>query len=98
VTLDRPFVDVMVPFDGLGPDYFEASSDEIAVTGQRSGERIELGDRISVSIENVSLVRRLVVGRRMVREVRQRGRGRSKGGSGKETKGRPRAGPKGRRR
>jgi ribonuclease R len=96
VTLERPFVDVMVPFDALGPDHFEPAGDEIAVTGQRSGERIELGDRISVSIENVSLVRRLVVGRRVVSEVRQRGRGRSKGGSPKETRGRPRAGPKAR--
>jgi ribonuclease R len=78
VTLERPFVDVMVPFDALGPDYFEPAGDEIAVTGQRSGERIELGDRILVTIENVSVVRHLVVGRRVVREVRQRGRGRSK--------------------
>ena len=98
VTLERPFVDVMVPFDALGPDYFEPAGDEIAVVGQRSGERIELGDRILVTIENVSVVRRLVVGRRVVREVRQRGRGRSKGGARRETKGRPGSRSKARRR
>jgi ribonuclease R len=73
VTLDQPFVDVMVPYDALGLDYFEPTEDEIAVVGKRSGERIELGDRISLSIENVSLARRLIVGRRVVREVRERG-------------------------
>ncbi len=72
LTLEHPFVDVMVPFDALGSDYFAPSDDEIAVVGQRSGERIELGDRMCVSIEDVSVVRRLVIGRRVARELRQR--------------------------
>ncbi len=64
VSLDDPFVDVMVRLDSLGPDHYETTEDELAVVGLRSGDSVALGDRITVQIEDVSLARRTVSARR----------------------------------
>ncbi len=65
VALDHPFVDVLVRFEALGPDRYEADEDALSVTGVRSGDRIELGDRIVVEIEDVAILRRAVFARRI---------------------------------
>jgi ribonuclease R len=69
VSLDAPFVDVLVRFEGLGPDRYEASEDEISVVGARSGDTISLGDRMLVTIEDVAVLRRTVYARRVVPEA-----------------------------
>ncbi len=33
VALDQPYVDVLVRFEGLGPDHYELGEDEISVAG-----------------------------------------------------------------
>lgn len=66
VTLDDPFVDVLVRFESLGLDRYELSDDHLAVFGSRSGERIALGDPLVVELEEVSLWRRSLLGRRLV--------------------------------
>lgn len=63
-NLDDPYVDVMVRLDSLGPDHYEPTEDELAVVGLRSGDSLSLGDRITVEIEDVSLLRRTVYARR----------------------------------
>jgi ribonuclease R len=65
VTLDQPFVDVLVRYDALGPDHYEPSDDELHVVGARSGDRVALGDRIVVQIEDVAVLRRSVYARRI---------------------------------
>ncbi len=64
-VLDDPFVDVLVRFESMGPDRYELSDDGLMVRGSRSGDRIALGDRITIVIEDVALVRRTISGRRI---------------------------------
>lgn len=65
VVLDEPFVDVMVRFESLGSDRYEVSDDGLRVEGQRSGDRVALGDRMTLEIEDVALLRRSIYGRRL---------------------------------
>ena len=69
VSLDAPYVDVLVRFEGLGPDRYEIGADEISVVGARSGDTISLGDRMLVIIEDVAILRRTVYARRVVPEA-----------------------------
>ena len=64
-VLDEPFVDVLLRFESLGPDRYEAGDDGLSVVGRRSGERIALGDRVTLVIEDVALLRRTIYGRRV---------------------------------
>jgi ribonuclease R len=66
VTLDAPFVDVLVRYESMGPDHYEISEDELSVVGARSGDTLSLGDRISVIIEDVAVLRRSVYAKRIV--------------------------------
>ena len=74
VTLDDPFVDVLVRYEALGPDRYEVSENELSAVGQRSGDTVSLGDRVEVEIEDVAVLRRTVYARRLVpSEVTERG-------------------------
>jgi ribonuclease R len=64
-VLDEPFVDVLVRFESLGPDRYEAGDDGLSVAGRRSGDRISLGDRVTLVIEDVALLRRTIYARRV---------------------------------
>jgi len=66
VTLDAPFVDVLVKHESLGPDHYELSDDELSVVGSRSGDTVSLGDRMAVVIEDVAILRRQVLARRVL--------------------------------
>jgi len=91
VNVDEPFVDVLVRMEALGPDRYDLDDEKLRVIGARSGDRIALGDRMLVQIEDVSILRRTVYGRRVVdpeargerkrpkREVRRTGRTEAKG-------------------
>jgi len=68
VTLDQPFVDVLVRFESMGPDQYQLAEDELSVVGVRSGDTLSLGDRIAVVIEDVAILRRQVHARRVVPE------------------------------
>lgn len=68
VTLDDPFVDVLVRYESLGPDHYRTDDDELGVRGERSGDRVSLGDRLTVTIEDVALQRRSVLARRVLPE------------------------------
>ncbi len=64
VQLDAPFVDVLVRLEDLGADRWEVDDDTLRVVAARSGEVIALGDRLSVDIIDVAILRRTVYGRR----------------------------------
>jgi ribonuclease R len=66
VNVDDPFIDVLVRMESLGPDSYALDEDGLRVIGQRGGDRIALGDAMLVQVEDVSILRRTVYGRRLV--------------------------------
>jgi ribonuclease R len=66
VNVDDPFIDVLVRMEALGNDSYALDDEGLRVIGQRSGDRIALGDAMMVVIEDVSILRRTVYGRRMI--------------------------------
>ncbi len=66
VMIPDPFIDVLVPYQELGPDRYELSEDELSVVGTRSGDTVSLGDTLLLEIEDVSILRRTVYGRRLL--------------------------------
>jgi ribonuclease R len=65
VSLVEPFVEVLIRFELLGPDRYELADDELTVVGLRSGDSIRLGDVVMLEIDDVSILRRTVYGRRI---------------------------------
>lgn len=65
INVEEPFVDVLVRFESIGRERYELSDNELYLVAPRSGDRIQLGDKMTVEIEEVSLMRRSVYGRRL---------------------------------
>lgn len=65
ISLDSPFVDVLIRYEAMGPDQYSLSEDELSAVGARSGDTISLGDRVEVTIEDVAILRRQTYGRRL---------------------------------
>jgi ribonuclease R len=70
VTLDEPFVDVLIRTEDLGADW-TIEDDGLMATSGRSGDSLRLGDRLLVTIADVALLRRQVTGRRVAHESRK---------------------------
>jgi ribonuclease R len=68
VALDDPFVEVLVRSEDLGHEPFEQDDDGLFLVGARSGDRIGLGDLMTVEIREVSLSRHTVYARRLSAE------------------------------
>ncbi len=66
VALDAPFVDVLVRFEDCGAEGFALDDDGLRAVAKRSGEAIQLGDRMTLDVIDVSVLRRAVYGRRVV--------------------------------
>lgn len=62
VSLDDPFVEVLVRYASLGTDSFTPDEHGLRVTGARSGLTFALGDRVNLTIEEVVVARRQIVG------------------------------------
>ncbi len=76
VALDAPFVDVLVRHEDLGADRYELDDDGLRAVGARSGDAVQLGDRMTIEVTDVAILRRTVYGRRFqegVRAVHRRG-------------------------
>jgi ribonuclease R len=71
VQLDAPFVDVLVRLEDLGAGGFELDDEGLKVVGRSNGEVVMLGDRMTVEIVDVAILRRTVYGRRIL--LRQSG-------------------------
>jgi ribonuclease R len=91
ITLDDPFVDVLVKTEDLGPDY-EIEDDGLMAISRRSGDAIRLGDRIMVDVIDVAILRRQVQARRVrgADDVNGEGRPFSRKGGPKSRKDPPR--------
>jgi ribonuclease R len=72
VNVADPFVDVLVRLESLGADRYEVDEEKLRIIGARSGDRIALGDRMLLEIEDVSVLRRTVYGRRVVEAAARR--------------------------
>jgi ribonuclease R len=106
VTLDDPFVDVLVRFEAMGPDRYEIADNELSAVGARSGDTISIGDKMLVTIDDVAVLRRTVYAARVVPEALlekvasagagQKRRGERSGTGGQGSRERRPAGGKGR--
>jgi len=67
--IDQPFVEVYVPLSTLGQNDYKLDEHGLRVIAARSGDRIAVGDRLEIEIEDASLTRRTVLARRVVREA-----------------------------
>ncbi len=59
VELDEPFVEGLIKLDSLG-EPMSYDSVHMRLSAERSGRSIELGDKVTVEINNVSFVRRRI--------------------------------------
>jgi len=59
VELDEPFVEGLIKLDSLG-EHFDYDEVHMRLSAQRSGRAIELGDKVTVEIANVSVIRRRI--------------------------------------
>jgi ribonuclease R len=66
VALDAPFVDVLVRYEDAGKDRYELDDAGLRAVASRSGETIQLGDRLTIEVIDVAILRRTVYGRRIV--------------------------------
>jgi ribonuclease R len=76
VELEEPFVEGLIKLDSLGDDQFSYDEVHMRLSGQRTGTTLELGDTVTVEINNVSVVRRridftLITARSAGRKVRK---------------------------
>jgi len=65
VALDEPYVDVLVRYEAMGNEPYELDEEGLCAIGQRSGDVVRLGDRMVVRIDDVSIERRTVYGKRL---------------------------------
>ncbi|HVH41265.1 MAG TPA: S1 RNA-binding domain-containing protein, partial [Labilithrix sp.] len=92
VTLDDPFVDVLVKLEDFGGD-FVIEDDGLMATSKRSGDAIRLGERIMVEVTDCAILRRTVYARRLRGDAEdgegaRRFRPREDGGGGRPKRGR----------
>ncbi|HTL37863.1 MAG TPA: ribonuclease R [Kofleriaceae bacterium] len=59
VEIEEPFVEGLIKLDSLG-EPFTYDAVHMRLSGQRSGRTLELGDKVVVEINNVSVVRRRI--------------------------------------
>lgn len=58
VALDSPFVELRIPIERLGDDYFELDRLGIRLSGRRTGRSFSLGERVMARLESVIIERR----------------------------------------
>ena len=64
VTLDEPFVDVLVRVEDMGAEY-QIEDDGLMATSSRSGDAIRLGDRMLIDVTDCAILRRTVYAKRV---------------------------------
>ncbi|HEX8114223.1 MAG TPA: ribonuclease R, partial [Kofleriaceae bacterium] len=60
VEIEEPYVEGLIKLDSLGDDTFSFDEVHMRLSGQRTGTTISLGDKVTVEINNVSVVRRRI--------------------------------------
>ncbi len=60
VEIEEPFVEGLIKLDTLGDEPWDYDQIHMRLTGRKTGKMIELGDKVTVEINNVSVVRRRI--------------------------------------
>jgi len=60
VEIDEPYVEGLIKLDSLGDDQFSFDEVRMRLSGRRTGTTISLGDKVTVEINTVSVVRRRI--------------------------------------
>jgi len=60
VEIDEPYVEGLIKLDSLGDEQWQYDEVHMRLTGARTGRAIELGDRVKVQVNNVSVIRRRI--------------------------------------
>ncbi|HEV7559807.1 MAG TPA: ribonuclease R, partial [Kofleriaceae bacterium] len=60
VEIDEPFVEGLIKLESLGAEHFSFDNIHMRLSGDKTGRAIELGDKVTVEINNVSVVRRRI--------------------------------------
>jgi len=60
VEIESPYVEGLIKLDTLGDEPWDFDAIHMRLTGRKTGKMIELGDKVTVEINNVSVVRRRI--------------------------------------
>ncbi|MGE3768168.1 MAG: ribonuclease R [Kofleriaceae bacterium] len=60
VEIDSPYVEGLIKLESLGDEPFAYDEVHMRLSGRKTGRSIELGDKVKVQINNVSVVRRRI--------------------------------------
>ena len=60
VEIEEPFVEGLIKLDTLGDERFDFDEVHMRLTGTKTGKSIELGDKVRVEVNNVSVIRRRI--------------------------------------
>jgi ribonuclease R len=60
VELEEPYVEGLIKLESLGDEPFGFDEVHMRLSGQRTGTTVSLGDKVTVEINNVSVVRRRI--------------------------------------
>ncbi|MEO8705554.1 MAG: ribonuclease R [Kofleriaceae bacterium] len=60
VELEEPFVEGLIKLETLGDEPWDYDRIHMRLTGRKTGKMLELGDKVTVEIANVSVVRRRI--------------------------------------
>ena len=60
VEIEEPYVEGLIKIDSLGNEPFDYDEVHMRLSGRKTGRSIELGDKVKVEINNVSVIRRRI--------------------------------------
>ncbi|MBA3822012.1 MAG: ribonuclease R, partial [Deltaproteobacteria bacterium] len=60
VEIEEPYVEGLIKLDSLGSEQWTHDAIHMRLTGSRTGRTIELGDKVKVEVNNVSVTRRRI--------------------------------------
>ena len=60
VEIEEPYVEGLIKLDTLGDEPWDFDQVHMRLTGRKTGKMLELGDKVMVEINNVSVVRRRI--------------------------------------
>ncbi len=60
VEIEEPFVEGLIKLDSLGEEPWDYDAVHMRLAGRKTGRSIQLGDKVTVEINNVSVIRRRI--------------------------------------
>jgi ribonuclease R len=60
VEIEEPYVEGLIKLDTLGDEPWDFDAVHMRLSGRKSGKMIELGDKVQVEVNNVSVIRRRI--------------------------------------